>query len=67
MGNTRIVGFVMLAIGLVLLYFGYTASESLTSQVKSAFSGSMSDKAMMYYIGGAVLCGAGVFLGFVRK
>lgn len=67
MGNTKIVGFVLLAVGLVLLYFGYTASESVASQVKSAFSGSMSDKAMMFYIGGAVLCGAGAFLAFIRK
>jgi len=67
MNNIRIVGFVMLAVGLVLLYFGYAASESFTSQVKSTFAGSMSDKAIMYYIGGAVLCGAGAFLGLIRK
>ena len=67
MSNVRIIGFVMLAVGLVLLYFGYTASESVASQVKSTFSGSMSDEAMLYYIGGAVLTGAGVFLGFFRK
>jgi hypothetical protein len=51
----------------VLLYFGYTASQSVGSQFKSAFSGSMSDKAMMYYVGGAILAGVGAFLAFFRK
>lgn len=67
MGNTKIIGFVLLAVGVVLLYFGYNASQSVGSQFKSAFSGSMSDRAMMYYVGGAVLAGVGAFLAFIRK
>ncbi|KPK47479.1 MAG: hypothetical protein AMS22_16535 [Thiotrichales bacterium SG8_50] len=67
MGSTKIVGFVLLAVGVVLLYFGYNASQSVGSQFKSAFAGSMSDKAMMYYVGGAVLAGIGAFLAFIRK
>lgn len=67
MALLRVLGFILLAVGLVLLYFGYNASQSLESQVTSAFSGSMSDKAMTFYIAGAVTCAVGVFLGFLRK
>jgi len=67
LGTTKIIGFVLLAVGAVLLYFGYNASQSVGSQFKSAFSGSMSDKAMMYYVGGAIVAGVGAFLAFVRK
>jgi len=67
LGTTKIIGFVLLAVGAVLLFFGYNASQSVGSQFKSAFSGSMSDKAMMYYVGGAIVAGVGAFLAFVRK
>jgi uncharacterized membrane protein YidH (DUF202 family) len=67
MSSTRIIGVVLLAVGILLLYFGYNASQSVGSQFKSAFSGSMSEKAMMYYVGGAILAGVGAFLAFMRK
>lgn len=67
MSGARVVGIVLLAVGVVLLYFGYNASQSVGSQLSSAFSGSMSDKAMMFYVGGAVLAAVGAFLAFLRK
>jgi uncharacterized membrane protein YidH (DUF202 family) len=67
MKSMKILGYILLAVGLVLLYFGYNASQSLESQVSTAFSGSMSDEAMLFYIAGAVSVGVGVFLGFVRR
>jgi hypothetical protein len=63
----KLAGLALLAVGAVLLYFGYTASQSLGSQLKQAWSGSMSDKAMWYYIVGAVCGAVGAFLAFANR
>jgi hypothetical protein len=62
--NTKIVGFVLLGLGVALLYFGYGASQSVGAQFSKAFSGSLSEKAMMYYAGGAICMAVGAFLAF---
>ena len=67
MSNKKLAGFVLLGVAAVLIYFGYTASQSVGSQFKQAWSGSMSDKAMLFYIGGAVSAAVGVFLAFLDK
>lgn len=64
--NSKLLGWMLIAIGLALIVFGYNASQSLASQFKQSFTGSLSDKAMMYYLGGAVSLAAGVFLAFAR-
>ena len=56
----KIIGAICLAIGIVLLIWGHNAAESLNSQVKNIFTGTPSDQAKYYYIGGAVLCAAGL-------
>ncbi len=66
--NTRLVGFVLIALGAVLLYLGYAASQSVGAQLGKAFTGSLSNQALMYYAGGAVCAAVGVFLAaFYRK
>jgi len=67
MSNQRIIGIALLAVGVVLLVMGYNASQSVASQFKQAFSGSMSDRAMWFYIGGAACTAVGVFLGFTSR
>jgi len=67
MSNNRLIGFALLGVAAVLLYFGYTASQSVGSQLKQAWSGSMSDKAMLYYAGGAVSAAVGAFLAFFSR
>lgn len=67
MNASRLIGFVLLGVGAVMIYFGYTASQSVGSQLKQAWSGSMSDKAMLYYAGGAVCAAIGAFLAFLKK
>ncbi len=67
MSNNKLAGFVLLGVGAVLLYFGYTASQSVGSQLREAWSGSMSDKAMFYYLGGAACAAAGAYLAFMRR
>jgi uncharacterized membrane protein YidH (DUF202 family) len=67
MASNKLVGLVLLAVGIVLLVMGYNASQSVGSQFKEAFSGSMSDKAMLFYLGGAVVTAIGAYLAFLSR
>ncbi len=67
MSNNRLIGFALLAVGIVLLVMGYSASQSVSSQFKQAFSGSLSDKAMLFYLGGAIVTAVGGYLAFLSR
>ena len=61
-----LIALVLVVIGAGLLYWGYRESQSVTSQVSEAFSGSPLDRVMYKYIGGAVAVVMGLYL-LVRK
>jgi hypothetical protein len=63
----KLTGLICLAIGIVLLVWGHNVAQAVDSQVKNIFTGSPTDKAMYLYIGGAVLCAAGVFQLFWKR
>jgi len=67
MKDTKLLGVVLLVVGVILLYFGWQASESLGDQVTEAVTGRFTDNTMFYIIGGAVAVAAGIFLSVVRK
>jgi hypothetical protein len=56
----RIIGAVLLVVGVFLLVRGHDVSRSIDSQVSNLFTGSPSQKATYFYIGGAVCCAAGL-------
>jgi len=60
----RIIGLVLLAIGVTLLIFGYNASQSVGEKVVEGFTGRFTDQTMWYLIGGiaAVVGGAALSL-----
>lgn len=60
--NKKMIGAILLALGLGLAIWGYQLSGSVGSQLTKAISGSHSDKVMMMYIGGAVSMIAGLFM-----
>jgi len=62
----KIISIVLLVGGIGLAYWGNQMSDSLGSQLNSAFNGSPTDKVMMFYIGGAVSFVVGLYL-LVRK
>ena len=64
--QTKVIGLLLLAVGIGLLYWGYSESQSVASQVSEAFSGSPQDKVMYKYIGGAVALVIGIYL-FVKR
>lgn len=53
--------------GLVLVYFGIDESNSFTSDVSEAFTGSPTDRSMWLIAGGAALTAFGGFLGLASK
>ena len=67
MANQKIIGVVFLAAGIVLLVMGYNASQSIGSQFKQAFSGTMTDKAMLLYLSGAMLTAVGAYLTLATR
>lgn len=58
---SRIIGIVCLVIGIMLLVWGHDTANALNSQVKNIFTGTPTDRAMYYYIGGAALSIFGLF------
>ena len=62
MANNKIVGIVLAVLGIGLAFWGYRLAGGFGSQVTQAFTGSPTDKVMMFYIGGAVSLAVGLFL-----
>ena len=60
--QNKLIGLVLLVIGLGLLYWGYSESQSVTSRVSEALSGSPLDRVMYKYIGGAIALVFGLYL-----
>lgn len=63
MESPKIIGLVLVVVGLILLFFGYQATETVTEQVYETFAGRYTQTTMLYLIGGAVsLIVGGVFM-----
>ena len=62
---TRMIGAAILAAGILLLVFGFDASNSLNSDISRFFTGSPTDKSLWMLIGGGVLVAAGL-VGVMR-
>ena len=62
MKTNQILGVVLLVVGLILLFFGWQASESLGEQVHETFTGRFTDSTMWYFIGVAAASVGGLVL-----
>lgn len=60
----RTVGIALFVVGIILVIFGISASESLGSSIKEFFTGTPTDKAVWFLIGGAAAIVVGGFLSF---
>ena len=65
----RIIGLVLLVVGVAVLIFGYNASQSVSEQVVEGFTGRFTNQTMAYLIGGiaALVCGAALALWGGRR
>lgn len=62
----RIIGIVLVVIGIGLAVWGFQLSDSVGSEVTEALTGAEADKVMLYYIGGAISFVVGLYL-FIRN
>jgi hypothetical protein len=62
MNVIRIIGLILLAVGVTLLIFGYNASQSVGERIVEGFTGHFTNQTMWYLIGGvaAVVAGLGL-------
>ncbi len=60
MGQSRIIGIVLIVVGAIVLYFGYNASQSITEQLSETLTGRFTDETMLYFIVGAILVVVGL-------
>lgn len=67
MASSRLLGIVLLVVGVGLLYFGYQSTQSVGGQLTETLTGRFTDETMWYLIGGAAAAAAGAFLTFVKK
>ncbi|HEX4265351.1 MAG TPA: DUF3185 family protein [Verrucomicrobiae bacterium] len=63
----NIIGWAILALGIVLLIFGFNESHSFNSDVSRTFTGSPTNHSMWLIIGGAVAVVAGLGLAFTGR
>ncbi len=65
----RIIGLVLLVVGVTLLIFGYNASQSVGEQIVEGFTGRFTKQTMAYLIGGiaAIVGGAALALWGGRR
>jgi hypothetical protein len=66
MKQSKLAGLVLLALGVVLLLFGFNASDSPVEGITEAFTGRYSDSTMLYLIGGGISAVLGLGL-LIRK
>lgn len=64
MMNNKILGIILLVVGLILLFFAYQSSQSVGDQVTEAVTGRFTDSTTWYLILGAASAvgGAGLLL-----
>lgn len=67
MSVSRIIGVVLVAVGVVLLIFAVTATDSPAEQLSQAFTGTYTEETMWYFILGiAAVVGGGLLALFGR-
>jgi drug/metabolite transporter (DMT)-like permease len=67
MSKNQIIGIVLLVAGVILLYFGYTASQSVGEQVVEGVSGSFTDSTVWYLVLGAAAAIGGLAMLVLRR
>jgi len=60
----RIIGIVLIVVGLVLLYLGFQSSQGLDDQISEAITGEYTDNTITYWIASAICLVLGALLNF---
>ena len=67
MDNKKMLGAVLLVVGLILLYFGWQSSQSVGDQITETFTGRFTDSTMWFLITGAAATVVGIFIAVVKR
>ncbi len=67
MASSRIIGIVLLVLGVILLGFGINSSNAPVDQISQTFFGRYTHDTMMYLVGGAIMAVAGALIALVGK
>lgn len=67
MSGNKILGLVLLVVGLILLYFGWQSSQSVGDQITETFTGRFTDSTMWFLILGGAAAVGGILLAVVKK
>ena len=64
--NKLMISIILLVAGAVLIYLGYSEAESIGGQIGSTFSGTPSNRVLIFYVAGAVCGLLGLFMVFKK-
>lgn len=67
MSTTKLAAIVLLVVGGILLYFGYTSSQSVVESVTENVTGRFSDETTWYLVGGAACAAVGALVLLLGK
>jgi branched-subunit amino acid permease len=67
MSPQTIVGIMLLVIGVILVFVGMNASNSIADQVSNTFTGRFTERTTWYIIGGIASAVLGLLLVFIRS
>jgi hypothetical protein len=67
MSPVRMLGIVLFAVGIVVFYFGYHASNAPVDQLSNTLTGRFTDRTMWYFVGGAAAAIGGALLALFGK
>ncbi|HEU0071029.1 MAG TPA: DUF3185 family protein [Alphaproteobacteria bacterium] len=65
MQPARLVGAVVLVVGVILLGFGINATDAPVDQLSETFTGRYTDRTMWYLVGGGALAAAGILIAIL--
>lgn len=65
MNSTRTLGIILLVGGLILLFFGLRATDSLGESISEGLTGKYTDRTTWYLVGGAAAAVVGASLALV--
>ena len=67
MESQKLIGIILLVVGVILLYFGWQSTQSVGEQLVEGLTGRFSDETLWFIIAGAAAAVGGCFLAFFRK
>lgn len=67
MKTNQILGIALVIAGVILLYFGYQASQSLGEQMVEGLTGRFTDSTTWYFVLGAAAVAGGLLLLVMRR